>query len=165
MVENLHTPNCIRTRSGRYVNVFEPEPDMFLIEDIAHALAHQCRFSGHLHVFYSVAQHSVHVSERVPTKLRRTAMLHDASEAYLLDIPTPIKKNLPGYKDLENQLMAVLAKRFDFQWPLPPEIKHADAAMLQLEWDHLMISPSPQWPVWSPQEAKSTFLAHYASLS
>ena len=50
--ENLYTPNCIRTFTGIYVNVFEPTPEMICIEDIAHALSNQCRFSGHLPTFY-----------------------------------------------------------------------------------------------------------------
>ena len=56
MKENLYTPNCIRTFTGLYMNVFNPKPDMICIEDIAHALSQQPRFGGHLPRMYSVAQ-------------------------------------------------------------------------------------------------------------
>lgn len=59
MTESLYTPNCIRTFTGIYMNVFDPTDEMICIEDIANALSHQCRFAGHLPNFYSVAQHSV----------------------------------------------------------------------------------------------------------
>src|SRR5665811_1025646 len=98
-MENLYTPNCIRTFTGIYMNVFEPTPEMISIEDIAHALTMQCRFGGHLPDFYSVAQHSLNCSYLIDNpKLKLTALLHDASEAYLLDIPRPIKNNLNNYK-------------------------------------------------------------------
>ncbi|MFC4230551.1 hypothetical protein ACFOW1_01525 [Parasediminibacterium paludis] len=66
MLEDLYKPNCIRTYTGLYMNVFDPTPEMICIEDIAHALSHQCRFSGHTKQFYSVAQHSYHVAALVP---------------------------------------------------------------------------------------------------
>jgi len=94
-IENLFTPNCIRTFTGKYVNVFEPTLEMICIEDIAHALSMQCRFGGHLPYFYSVAQHSINCSFLVDTPcLKLEVLMHDASEAYLLGIPSPIKKGV-----------------------------------------------------------------------
>lgn len=139
--ENLFTPDCIRTVSGIYMNVFEPTVDMICIEDIAHALAMQCRFGGHLPLFYSVAQHSLNCSFLIDDKeLKLAALLHDASEAYLMDIPRPIKNRLANYKEIENGLMVLIAEKFGFEYPLHKEVKKADEIMLQLEWDVLMLN-------------------------
>ncbi|HUR65444.1 MAG TPA: hypothetical protein VMZ03_03770, partial [Chitinophagaceae bacterium] len=135
-------PDCIRTFTGLYVNVFEPTHDMICIEDIAHALSHQCRFGGHLPVYYSVAQHSAYCCNLVDAANKLSALMHDASEAYLLDIPRPIKQKLSNYKEIEDKLMQIIAEKFGFQFPLPAEVHRVDQLMLQLEWDCLMLGKS-----------------------
>lgn len=138
--ENLYTPNCIRTVSGIYINVFEPTESMIAIEDIAHALTYQCRFGGHLPKFYSVAQHSLNCSYLIDEpELKLAALLHDASEAYLLDIPKPIKSGLTNYKEIEDGLMKVIANKFGFEYPVHKKVKEADEIMLELEWNCLML--------------------------
>ena len=138
-MENLYTPNCIRTFTGQYVNVFNPDINTINIEDIAHALSNQCRFGGHLPKFYSVAQHSLMCCQNVDDEYKLQALLHDASEAYLLDIPSPIKQGLSNYKDIENNLMICIAEKFGFKYPLDAVVKKIDQDMLQFEWDHLML--------------------------
>lgn len=166
MTENLYTPNCIRTFSGLYVNVFEPSPEMFKIEDIAHALSHQPRFSGHLRDFYTVAQHSIHCSKKVGAPWAFDALMHDCSEAYLLDMPSPIKARMPEYKAVEDNLMKMLAEVFGFRYPLPPEVKAIDREMLQLEWDHFMLGNRIDQPLpcYTPKMAKETFISMYRKL-
>jgi hypothetical protein len=138
--ENLYTPNCIRTFTGIYMNVFEPTLEMICIEDIAHALSMQCRFGGHLPEFYSVAEHSWYCHKLVrQEKNKLAALLHDASEAYLLDIPSPIKKNLSNYKEIEENLMKLIAEKFGFHYPLTDDIKNADEFSLRVEWECLML--------------------------
>lgn len=139
MKEDLYTPDCIRTFTGRYVNVFEPTVEMICIEDIAHALARQCRFGGHLKEFYSVAQHSLDCANRVPDGFRLQALLHDASEAYLLDMPSPIKCRLGDYRGVERKLMFVIAEKFGFAWPMGRTGKGADRDCLEWEWEYLML--------------------------
>ena len=141
-MESLHTPNCIRTLSGQYIDPFNPEPDKILLEDIAHALANIPRFGGHLQDFYSVARHSLHCFSLAPEEHKLAALLHDASEAYLLDIPTPIKARITGYKEAEDNLMAVIAEKFGFEYPLNPIIKEIDKMVLEIEWDVLMLQKS-----------------------
>jgi len=101
MLNTLYTPDCIRTYTGRFVNVFQPTPEMICIEDIAHSLSNQCRFGGHLAQFYSVAQHSINCAGLVSSAHTKAALLHDSSEAYLMDIPSPIKAKMPEYKKIE----------------------------------------------------------------
>ena len=164
--ENLYTPNCIRTFSGIYMNVFEPTIEMICIEDIAHALSHQCRFGGHLPDFYSVAQHCILMSERMHESHQLAALLHDASEAYLLDIPSPIKKGLINYKDLEDNLMNLIAKRFGFEYPLHEKVKEVDNFMLQWEWSTLMLNKRMFPPIKciSSTEAKEMFFTTFKEL-
>jgi hypothetical protein len=161
--ENLYTPNCIRTFTGIYVNVFEPTMEMIFIEDIAHALSNQCRFGGHLPQFYSVAQHSTAMSTKMHKKHKLAALLHDASEAYLLDIPSPIKKGLSNYKEIEDRLMILIAEKFGFQYPLHEKVKEVDEYMLQWEWSSLMLTKDvfPKINCWSSKDAKRNFLISY----
>lgn len=137
--ENSYTPNCIRTFAGIYVNVFDPTPEMFTIEDIAHSLSMQPRFGGHYPVFYSVADHCLNCAHLIKEReLKLCALLHDASEAYLLDLPKPIKMNIPQYNEIEDKLMKVIAAKFDFPYPLPQAVKDIDKQMLEWEWDMWM---------------------------
>lgn len=151
----------IKTYSGIWFNPIHPTPDMIIIEDIAHALSHQCRFGGHVPKFYSVAQHSYECSLRVRDKL--SALLHDASEAYLIDIPRPIKQKLTNYKEIEDNLMKIIASKFGFQYPLSPEVKEIDEIMLQLEWENFMIHTKSDLHILA--DPKKVFLQRFKELS
>lgn len=159
----LYTPDCIRTYTGKFINVFEPTPDMIDIEDIAHSLSMQCRFGGHLKQFYSVAQHCLTASYYEKSL---DMLLHDASEAYLLDIPSPIKKRLPDYKKIEDNLMLCIADKFGFEYPLRKEVKEIDVAMLQFEWDCFVVKKYP-YPgtIRTPRIAKKLFLKRFDYLN
>lgn len=157
--------DCIRTNSGIYMNVFEPTLDMIDINDIAHALSALPRFGGHLNKFYSVAQHSVMCAMRVNSiEDKRAALMHDASEAYMLDIPTPIKAKLPDYKIYEANLMAKIAEKFSFEFPLSKEVKRVDEEMLHLEWDMLVINQHKLFHCLTSEMAKQSFLHLYNKL-
>ncbi len=169
MIENLYTPSCIRTFTGKYINVFNPDPELICIEDIAHSLSNQCRFGGHLPEFYSVAQHSFYCASWVAKEHKLAALLHDASEAYLLDIPSPVKAGLSNYKEIEDQLMQLIAEKFGFKYPLDDEVKNIDKELLQLEWEQLMLRKKGRWyrdivPV-IPVTAKGVFLNKFKSLT
>ena len=96
----VYTENSIRTFTGKVFDLKILDPESICIEDIAHALAKTTRFGGHLKEFYSVAQHSVLMAQLVPSELKVEALLHDASEAYLGDMPSPFKKMMPEYKKI-----------------------------------------------------------------
>lgn len=143
--ENLYTTDCIRTFTGKYIDVFAPNQADICIEDIAHALSHVPRFGGHLANFYSVAMHSISVYEYVrkqqpnDSKLLLQALMHDSTEAYLLDMPSPIKNRMPEYKAIEENLMKQIAWKFEFDYPFHPIIKEADRVILEREWNSLVV--------------------------
>lgn len=157
--------DCIRTKSGLYMNIFEPDVDMICIEDIAHALSSQPRFAGHLRRHYSVAQHSIHCAERASQPNKLAALLHDASEAFMLDMPTPIKARMPEYKEYEHNLMEVIAEKFGFKYPYHPEIKIVDTVMVNLEWDNLVEKNNKDFKCMTFLQAKREFLRMYYELT
>lgn len=163
--EDLYAQNSIRTYTGLYMNISLPTLEMVCIEDIAHGLSNQCRFGGHLPEFYSVAQHCVLCSELADREYRLQALMHDASEAYLIDIPTPIKRLLTNYKELEDDLMSLIAKKFNFSYPLNEHVKQIDQYILQFEWDNLMIKKPRHGACWTNTHAKQRFLETYETLS
>lgn len=152
----LYAGSNIRTYSGTYLNVFNIDPDKILIEDIAHGLSLQCRFSGHTKEFYSVAEHSIWVANMVPHEQRLAALLHDASEAYLTDMPKPIKELMPEYKQIENSLMTAIAQKFGFEWPMSMELVDADKAALEFEWSRKVLAN--KFKSMSPLNAKRVFM-------
>lgn len=164
MTDPLHAGDSIRTYSGHHVNVFDPDPETICIEDIAHALSNLCRFAGHTKRFYSVAQHSVLCSLQVDDDCRLGALMHDASEAYLLDIPKPIKNRLVGYKEMEDKMMSIIAAKFGFDYPLRKEVKGIDNYMLEWEWKNVVLGDLGILR-WSPARAKDEFLMVFNALT
>jgi hypothetical protein len=173
----------LQTVSGRWVNPFDPDPDQLDAGDIARALANQCRFGGHCRTFYSIAQHSVIVSELVEQRGGDTedafaALMHDASEAYLGDMPHPLKHRSPlgeAFRAAERDLEQALRDRFAIKADVP-EIKRADRALLATE-RRAFSDESWPWPelegvepldleliAWPPDEAARAFAARYAEL-
>ena len=130
--------NQILTYSGNLIDPFNPDIDKINITDIAVSLSRQCRFGGHLRWFYTVAEHSLRVALKLPDELKLTGLLHDAAEAYLLDLPRPIKNRLPGYKDAENNLLQLIMQKFGGIYPLPPEVIQADEDMLKWEFENIV---------------------------
>lgn len=170
----------MQTRSGKMFYALDPQPGDILIEDIAHALSMLCRFGGHCNEFYSVAQHSVHVSELLPHHLKLSGLLHDATEAYLGDMVRPLKELMPAYKKIEEKLEVVILDSFDVLWALDlywDEIKRVDNILLVTEardvrhWSSLWtatdgISPLKKTIVpWGPRKAKAEFLKEYHKLT
>lgn len=144
----------ILTQSGRSINLLQPDPALISIEDIAHGLSHLCRFTGHTRVFYSVAEHSLEVSYAVPAKYALEALLHDATEAYLGDVSSPLKALLPEYRLLEHGMDQAIRKRFGLPAMQSPYVKHADLCMLATERRDLMPRHADAWPMLAGIEAR-----------
>lgn len=123
------TESCITTYSGRWFDILRPEEYEYDIEEIAHSLSNLCRYTGHVNSFYSVAEHSILVSRLVPDKLALCGLLHDASECFLGDVSSPLKKLLPEYREIEDRVERAIAAHFDIPFPYPKEIKEADKRM------------------------------------
>ena len=136
---------AVSTRSGRRVALLNPSPSQIVIGDIAHGLAHQCRFNGQTSKFYSVAQHSVLVASILPRELRLAGLLHDASEAYLGDVVQPLKDLLPDYQTIESKFCEVLGARFNVNLQPNDAIKHADLVVLATERRDLMPMDMADW--------------------
>lgn len=133
----------IETFSGVRFDLIEPKEDDILIEDIAHALSNLCRFSGHTKVFYSVAQHSLMLCDLVEEKYRLQALLHDASEAYLSDIPSPLKFYLPEYRKIEDNLIKLIFRKFKTEYPISSHVHLMDKVMVNVE--HVLLPYKLAW--------------------
>lgn len=144
----------ILLHSGKYhdLRTVCAETQEYRIEDIAHALSHICRFTGHTRWFYSVAQHSVHVAELVPPEYRLEALMHDASEAYLGDVSSPLKAMLPDYHAIEKVVEMRIAAKFGLPLKQTPAVKIADMRMLVTERRDLLPTGEPGyvWPMFEP---------------
>ena len=136
---------AVSTKSGRRVALLNPSPSQIVIGDIAHGLAHQCRFNGQTSKFYSVAQHSVLVASILPRELRLAGLLHDASEAYLGDVVQPLKDLLPEYQAIEENFCKVLGVRFGVNLQHNDAIRHADLVVLATERRDLMPMDMADW--------------------
>ncbi|WP_438863791.1 YfbR-like 5'-deoxynucleotidase [Neptunicella sp.] len=163
--------------SGSVFNLKNPTWGAFDIQDIAHSLAHICRFNGHTREFYSVAQHSVLVSQIVPAEHALTGLLHDAAEAFCGDVATPLKQILPDYQAIITNIEQHLASHIGTTYPLPECVKQADMQLLATEVRDLMPADGDYWaciahvtplketitPL-SPQKAKQQFLDRFFQL-
>lgn len=150
----------VETRSGQWMQTFtnrqfwpiDPRAEEVFLEDIAHALALQNRFAGHTRVPYSVGDHSLRVSDEVFVRtgdpvLALCGLLHDGSEAYCVDVPTPLKPYLIRYKEIEAGVMEAIRERFNLPHEFwhHPEVKRADRVLLLTEARDLLGRPPSRW--------------------
>ncbi len=135
----------IRTFTGKkfyWDNVGSNDID---IRDIAHALSNNCRWTGHVREFYSVAQHCLYASIEAPPGQELSALLHDASEAYVHDTPSPLKwylaeHDFTAFSDLEHKVDRAIYDTFGVLYPRDPVIKEIDLRLLATENRDLMPS-------------------------
>jgi len=168
----------IQTASGLKFDAFAIDTQTIKIEDIAHGLSQICRFAGACPEFYSVAQHSVIMSRIIDQPHKLAALLHDASEAYLGDIPKHVKIYLGDrYTAMEDAVMKRVAAKFRFRWPLAGPVKILDGDMLETEfrdvWKGRSFDGRPTYgeclsttiEPWSHHFAKRAFLDRYYELT
>ena len=179
MTDEKRVGGWIQTYTGIKFYPCDPRSDEVVLADIAHALANICRFNGHTTSWYPVAAHSVHVSKLVPLDQAMEALMHDASEAYICDLPAPVKESplFAGYLQVEALIQNAVQAKFGLGFMNTPEIKQADRVALATEVRDLIAEP--QTGVWnsvqpdlhykcprmSPREAEMLFLNRYEELT
>lgn len=187
-----HTRASIATYTGVEFFPLAPRFEDIYAGDVAHALSNLCRYNGHTVEHYSVAQHSVLVSEFAYGLLAppldedevddfdlaaKWGLLHDASEAYVADICSPIKPFIHGYREIEEQLMVAVAQRFGLPWPMPDVVKYADKAVFRAEVESGVMRPVDWWHIhpehphanlkvqpWPAKEAEERWLERFRKL-
>lgn len=164
----------IQTHTGKRFFLENPSPDSIDILDIATALSNLCRFTGHTRVFYSVAEHSIRVAQELPDELKFLGLMHDATEAYLGDVSSPLKHLLPDYRRIEEIVWGVMAEKWGLPHSkdFPEELKRADLVLLATERRDIMTPTSDVWynlpdplpgeiyPL-PPETARNEFLSLY----
>lgn len=124
-------PGTVFMWSRRYVDPLNLSPDDVDIVDIAHSLSRQCRYNGHCGGFMSVARHSLWVSETLygyDSQMQLWGLLHDASEAYIGDMVSPLKRSteMQIFREVEDRIHEAIAEHFGLPWPMPTEVNDAD---------------------------------------
>ena len=174
----------IGTRSGCKINLDDPQPDDFILDDIAIGLSHVARFNGQTDWHYSVAQHSVLVARYLlarynDTTLALQGLLHDASESVICDLPTPVKRFIGQvYYDLETRVQHAILAKFSVPTEFSPAVHDADLRALIAERNALQpqhcdwgkeyddIHPLPyEIEPWAPEFAKQQFLSLFHHLT
>lgn len=183
---NAQTGGFLTTFTGQEFNPINPSSSTINIKDIANALSKICRFGGHSNKFYSVAQHSVMVSNMCNEEDALAGLLHDASEAYIGDMVRPLKytDKMENYRDIEHNLAEMIAHRFGLDTHMTESVKRADNTMCVIE-ALMLFTPSPKWAleafdklthndsllkieeisIWAPNLANFKFLERFKELT
>ncbi len=141
--------NYITTYTGKQLDPFRPRAELICVEDIAHALSLLCRGNGHVRTFWSVGQHCICCAKEAAARgmsdrLVLACLLHDASECYLSDVPSPLKAQLPVYQQQEARLMSLLYEKFlgsNLTAEEQAQLKEIDQALLWYDLEHLLGEP------------------------
>lgn len=169
---------AIETYNGEFFNL---DPDDFSgvnIQNIAHALSGVNRFNSHTNRMYSVGEHSIHVASMLPPELQLVGLLHDGSEAFIQDIPSPFKQFLPDYSEMEELIQNKVYRAFklDPEWvhSVYPAVKRIDKMMCEIEATHLLHSKGEGWghdhghpgiSCLTPEQTEGLFMWAYVRIS
>lgn len=181
-----HRGDWMQTFTGRAFYPLDPSPADIDPVDIAHSLAMQCRYNGHVQRFYSVAEHCVllhdwfllgggrltgRLADERSLHLAKWALLHDAAEAYIGDMVRPLKVNMPDFCRADELVTTAVAVRFHMpNGRIPVEVKDADTRILLDERAALLTAPPRDWSLgdlqplgvtihgWNPAVAEKQYL-------
>ncbi len=172
----------IQLYKGSFFNFDDIENNIVTIEDIAHSLSNQCRWSGHTLFHYSVAQHLCYCCDAAYEKYQSDqwayeCLMHDAPESVMVDLPRPLKRILSGYTELNDRIETFFGKKFHYTHPMPKEVQLIDDAMLITEYQQVVDAVSQshhptftnfyveplniEIEVWSHGRAENEFLDRY----
>jgi 5'-deoxynucleotidase YfbR-like HD superfamily hydrolase len=176
----------ISTIGGKQISYLNPQPEQISITDIARGLSNVCRFTGQISQFYSVAEHSCHIYDIVRKKenyvydMGYIALLHDASEAYMSDLPSPLKNICPHYMSIESKIMAVILEKYGLYSEAHRNgfIKRIDMQMLRTEVEFFSHNTSLfseefllqevfddiKIQCWDPERAYSEYLSRFENV-
>ncbi len=169
----------MQTYLGHKFTFTVPRVQDIHIEDIAHSLALQCRFNGHIDDFYSVGDHCLYVLSKASEANKFWGLMHEATETYISDIITPLKYHWRWrffIKRMENKILKVVAKKYGLPWPIPKEIHEIDERMWATEQRDLRRRPRFKWstdikpypervvPTADWRTVKAVFLDQFANL-
>lgn len=177
----------IKTYTGKRFYPFAPRLEDIRIMDIAHSLAQSARFNGHLQnldITYSVGQHSCHVHDLVSPRAKPWALMHDAAEAYIGDMASPIKWFFPDFCAMEDKIAAVIIERFNIPHSadIEHEVKQVDNWIVFEEgrqklhnsevetWQAKVMRPTTfqhdtfDFPDWTARQTRDEFLSRFAAL-
>ena len=171
----------IETFTGGRFDFINPSMDSIKAADVAHALGNVCRFSGHVKQFYSVAEHSVHVSRMLSGNAAMVGLLHDGSEAYMADVPMPLKRLLPAYEVIEAEVQGQVYRQLGGFAPDVDQLRMvhvADMTALKTEANALLVGRGETWihdidgdigafepKCWSPKDAAYEWLSLWLSIN
>src|SRR4051812_37235152 len=131
------TGEWMMTFSGRRFSPLNPRPEEVDFGDIAHALSLLCRYAGHSHRFYSVAEHSRLLAEYFEARGEllnaRYALLHDSAEAYVGDMVRPLKRAMPAFRSAERKVERVIFAAAGLDGEVPQAVLDADTAIIANE--------------------------------
>jgi hypothetical protein len=187
----------LQTATGRQFWPCDPRSEEIDPRDIAHSLSMQVRYTGHAPEPYTIAQHCVLVSKRAESLAQRSGqngtanmiarwgLVHDATEAYVVDVPRPLKPFLTNYREIEDAVMVAICQRFGLPLEMPAEVKQADEEALATEAAHffpvedrpapwrlshepllVIEGPAPVdfFPVWSHGQARLEYMTRWREL-
>lgn len=155
--ERLNQPerfenSWVITLSGRRFNILQPNPDDVILSDIAGSLARQARFNGHTRFFFSVGQHSCLGAQVAKDPvLARWMLFHDATETYIGDLVSPVKRLLPDFEIIEARIQWAICQQFGLAFPAPAEVKALDRRLLATEVRDLITPEIASWGI-RPEE-------------
>lgn len=131
----LREKNTMETVTGRVISLVNPNPDDIVLNDVCQGLAFECRYAGQIPYFYSVAEHTMIVTQLAPDPLKPAAIVHDFSEAFIKDVISPLKSLLPDYKELERIWMRAICQRFNVHPEALEAVKEYDKAAFEMEYE------------------------------
>jgi hypothetical protein len=151
------------TVSGYVIDLFNPDPKLICIQDIAHGLANNCRWNGHTKKFWSVAQHCCMMFDMAPDNEKLAALFHDSEEAYWGDMIKPLKNIIrdkcPEIIEKMKEIRGVIFTKFGID-NMTTKTMDLDFNCLMWEFENIIKADNaPEY--WSPQRAKQEWLDRY----
>lgn len=139
------------TLSGSRFNILKPDPELVQLSDIAASLSRQARFNGHTKYFFSVGQHSclgaLQALKEYGKKEAQWMLFHDATETYIGDLVSPIKRLLPDFEVIESRIQWAICRKFNLEFPAPKYVKAMDRRLLATEVRDLITSDLASWGI------------------